>query len=76
MNTAVRRLMCNKLDEQVRQAARRSAEGVVDPLGARVRGDLCRQTNQQPAEGLGAVALQREEILELTDDPFYDLALA
>jgi hypothetical protein len=55
--------MCNELDQQIRQVAQRSAEGVVDPLAAGVRGDLCPQTSQQPAEGLRPVALQREESL-------------
>ena len=71
-----RRLMCNELDQQVRKVAQRSAEGVVDALAAGVRGDLRRQTSQQPAEGLGSVTLQSEEILELAYNPFYDLALA
>src|SRR5215218_3778196 len=72
----LRRLMCNELDQQIRQVAQRSAEGVVDPLAAGVRGDLGRQTSQQPAEGLRTVVLQREEILELADHPLDDLALA
>jgi len=68
--------MCNELDQQVRKVAQRSAEGVVDALAAGVRGDLRRQMSQQPAEGLGSVTLQSEEILELAYNPFYDLALA
>jgi len=68
--------MCNELDQQVRKVAQRSPEGVVDALAAGVRGDLRRQTSQQPAEGLGSVTLQSEEILELAYNPFYDLALA
>ena len=62
--------------EQICQVAQRSAEGVVDPLAAGVGRDLGRQTSQQPAQRLRTVALQREEILELAYDPFYDLALA
>ena len=68
--------MCNELDQQVRKVAQRSAEGVVDALAAGVRGDLRRQTSQQPTEGLRPVTLQSKEILELAYDPFYDLALA
>ena len=68
--------MCNELNEQVRQMAQRSAEGVVYPLGARVRCDLGGQTRKQTSQRLGAVTLQGEEILELAYDPFYDLALA
>ena len=68
--------MCNDLDEQVRQVAQRSAEGVVNSLSAGVCRDLGRQARQQPSQRLGTVALQTEEVLELADDPFYDLALA
>ncbi len=68
--------MCNVLYEQVRQVAQRSAERVVDPLGACVGRNLCCQACQQPSQRLGAVTLQREEVLELAYDPFYDLALA
>jgi hypothetical protein len=64
------------LDQQVRQLAQGSAEGVVDPLGAGVGRDLGRQPRQQPSQRLGPVALQGEEILELAYNPFYDLALA
>jgi hypothetical protein len=52
------------LDQQVRQVTQGPAEGVVDPLGAGVGRDLGGQTCQQPLKGLGAVALQREEVLE------------
>src|SRR5215213_644563 len=72
----LRRLMCNELYEQVRQVAQRSAERVVDPLGTGVCRNLCCQARQQPSQRLGAVALQTEEVLELADDSFYDLALA
>ena len=41
---ALRRVMCNELDQQVRQVAQRSAKGVVDPLAAGVCCDLGRQT--------------------------------
>ncbi len=68
--------MCNELDQQVRQMAQRSAEGVVDPLAAGVRRDLGGQANQQPAQCLGPVALQAKEVLELADHPLDDLALA
>jgi hypothetical protein len=54
----------------------RSAEGVVNALCAGVGHDLGGQTRQQPTQRLGTVALQREEVLELAYDPFYDLALA
>jgi hypothetical protein len=68
--------MRNYLNQQVRQVAQRSAEGVVDPLGARVRRDLGGQTRKQPSQRLGPVALQREEVLQLVDHPLDDLALA
>jgi hypothetical protein len=68
--------MCNELYEQIRQMTQRSAEGVVDPLGAGVGHDLGGQTRQQTSQRLGSVLLQREEILELAYDPFYDLAFA
>jgi hypothetical protein len=68
--------MCNELDQQIRQAAQRSAEGVVDPLPARIRGDLRRKSGQQPVQGLRPVALQSEEVLELADRPLDDLALS
>jgi hypothetical protein len=64
------------LDQQVRQVAQGSAEGVVDPLSAGVGRNLGRQTRQQPAEGLRPMALQAEEVLQLADHPLYDLALA
>src|SRR5215210_7988244 len=75
-DSPLRRLMCNELYEQVRQVAQRSAERVVDPLSAGVGRHLGRQARQKPSQRLGAVALQTEEVLELADDPFYDLALA
>jgi hypothetical protein len=68
--------MRNHLNQQVRQVAQRSAEEVVHPLSAGVRRDLGGQTRKQPSQRLGTVALQSEEVLELADDPFYDLALA
>src|SRR5215211_1645509 len=72
----LRRVMCNELDQQVRQVAQRSAEGVVDPLSAGVCRHLGGQARQQPSQRLGPMALQSEEVLELADDPFYDLTLA
>src|SRR5215216_3870148 len=72
----LRRLMRNYLNQQVRQVAQRSAEGVVYPLGARVGRDLGGQTRKQTSQRLGPVALQREEVLELAYDPLDDLALA
>jgi hypothetical protein len=45
----LRRLMCNELDQQVRQMTQRSAEGVVDPLCAGVGHNLGSQTRQQPS---------------------------
>jgi hypothetical protein len=57
--------------------ARRSAEGVVDPLTAGVRrSDLGGQTPQKTTQGLGSVALQAKEVLELVDYPLDDLPLA
>src|SRR5215212_4129533 len=61
--------MCNELYEQVRQVAQRSAERVVDPLGAGVGRNLCCQARQQPSQRLGAVALQTGEVLELAVAP-------
>jgi hypothetical protein len=68
--------MCNELDQQVSQMTQRSAEGVVDALCSGVRHDLGLQRRQQPSQRLRAVTLQREELLELAYDPFYDLAFA
>src|SRR5215203_2891087 len=65
LNGVLRRLMRNYLNQQVRQVAQRSAEGVVYPLGARVGRDLGGQTRKQTSQRLGPVALQREEVLEL-----------
>ena len=42
--TPLRRVMCNELNQQVRQVAQRSAKGVVDLLAAGVCCDLGRQT--------------------------------
>src|SRR5215208_137640 len=72
----LRRLMCNELYEQIRQVAQRSAERVVDLLCAGVGRDLGGQARQQPSQRLRTMTLQREEVLELAYDPFYDLALA
>src|ERR671917_2009516 len=68
--------MCNELDQQIRQVTQRSAEGVVDALCAGVGHNLGSQTRQQPTQRLRAMTLQAEEVLELADHPFYDLALA
>src|SRR5215208_2723814 len=68
--------MCNELYEQIRQVAQRSAERVVDLLCAGVGHNLGSQTPQQPSQRLRTMTLQREEVLELAYDPFYDLALA
>src|SRR5215217_4914149 len=68
--------MCNELYEQIRQVAQRSAERVVDLLCAGVGRDLGGQARQQPPQRLRTMTLQREEVLELAYDPFYDLALA
>jgi hypothetical protein len=72
----LRRLMCNELDEQVRQMSERSAEGVVDPLSTGVGRDLGREARQQPTQRLRSVALQAEDVLELADHPLDDLALS
>src|SRR5215213_11156706 len=56
--------------------SQRSAEGVVDLLSTGVGRDLGGQASQQPTQRLRPVALQTEEVLELADHPFYDLALA
>ena len=68
--------MCNELDQQVRQVTQRSAERSADRLCAGVGRDLGGQSRQQPSQRLGAVALQSEDVLQLADEPFYDLALA
>src|SRR5215210_5425389 len=72
----LRRLMCNELDQQVHQMARRATKRVVYPLGASVGRNLSRHSRQQTSQRLGAVALQAEEVLELVDHPLDDLALA
>src|SRR5215216_5845264 len=72
----LRRVMCNDLDQKVRQVTQRSAEGTVDPLSAGVGRDFGGQSCQQPSQGLGSVAFEPEEILELPDHPFHYLALA
>jgi hypothetical protein len=71
----LRRVMCNDLDQKFRQVTQRSAEGTVDPLGASVGRDFGGQSWQQPSQGLGSVEFESEEILELPDHPFHDLAL-
>src|SRR5215208_6123097 len=76
LSPRLRRLMCNELYEQIRQVAQRSAERVVDLLCAGVGRDLGGQARQQPSQRLRTMTLQREEVLELAYDPFYDLALA
>src|SRR5918995_3157414 len=72
----LRRVMCNELDQEICQLTQWSSDGVVDPLNAGVGRDLRRQARQQPSQRFGAVALQSEEVLELADHPFHDLALA
>src|SRR5918992_2196628 len=76
LTEALRRLMCNELDQQVRQMTQRSAEGIVDPLCAGVGHDLGGQRRQQPSQRLRTMTLQAKEVLELADHPFYDLAFA
>jgi hypothetical protein len=57
--------------------ARRSAEGVVDPLTAGVRrSDLGGQTPQRRPLKVFSVALQAKEVLEPVDYPLDDLPLA
>jgi hypothetical protein len=68
--------MRKELDQQVRQVTKRPAERSVDSLGAGIRCDLGRQASQQPAQRLRSVALYTEEVPQLADHPFYDLALA
>src|SRR5829696_5876759 len=72
----LRRLMCNELDQEIRQVGQRATKRVVDPLSAGVSRDLGRQASQQPLKSLRSVAFQREEVLELADHPFDDLAPA
>src|SRR5215207_9475918 len=72
----LRRLMCNELDQEVYQVAHRATKGIVDSLSAGVGRDLGRQASQQPLKSLRPVALQREEVLELVNHSFDDLALA
>src|SRR5215211_934080 len=45
----LRRLMCNEVDQQVRQVTKWPAERSVGSLGAGIRCDLGRQARQQPA---------------------------
>ena len=52
MRKALRRVMCNKLDQQICQVAQRSTEVVVDTLSTSVCRNLGRQTRQQPGQGL------------------------
>src|SRR5215211_1692586 len=52
----LRRVMCNELDQQVRQVTKRPAERSVHSLGAGIRCDLGRQARQQPAQRLRPVA--------------------
>src|SRR5215211_4958015 len=68
--------MCNELDQEIRQVAQRATKRVVDPLSAGVSRDLGRQASQQPLKSLRSVAFQTEEVLELADHPFDDLAPA
>ena len=56
--------------------AQRATKGAVEPLSAGVGRDLGRHSRQQPAQSLGAVAFQREEVLELVDHSLDDLAFA
>src|SRR5215212_12123000 len=72
----LRRVMRNELQQEVGQSTYRSTQGMVEPFGAGVGRDLGRQASQQPPKGLRPVALQREEVLQLVDHPFYDLAFA
>jgi len=68
--------MCNELDQQICQVAERPTERVVDPLSTGVGRNLGRKARQQAVEGLGTMALQSEEVLQLADHPLDDLALA
>jgi hypothetical protein len=63
----LRRVMCNELDQQVRQVTQRSAERSVDRLCAGVGRDLGGQSPQQPSQRLGAVAPQSEDVVQLAD---------
>jgi hypothetical protein len=68
--------MCNNLNQQILQVAQWSPELIVQPLPTGVRRDLGGQTRQQPAQGLGSVTLQAEEVLELANQSLDDLVLA
>ena len=68
--------MHNFLDQEIGQMTQRTTEFAVEVLPARVRCDLGRKTRQEAIEGLRAVALQEEDILELVYDPLDDLTLA
>jgi hypothetical protein len=68
--------MCNDLNQKIRQVAQWSPELIVQPLPTGVRRDLGGPTRQQPAQGLGSVTLQAEEVLELANHSLDDLALA
>src|SRR5215216_7452804 len=73
---SLRRLMHNSSNQQIGQVAQRTTELDIEPLPAGVGCDFGSQTSQQPLQGLGPVALQGEEVLELVYDPLDDLAFS
>ncbi len=72
---ALRPLVCNCSDQQAGQSTQRSSRVRVKDLAAGVGGDLGGQPSEQPAERLGAVALQPQEVLELAYDALDQLPL-
>jgi len=76
LGVSLRRLMCNELDQQACQMAQLPAERLIDPLCAGECRNHGGEACQHPAQGLGSVALQAEEVLELADHPLDDLPLA
>jgi hypothetical protein len=63
--------MHNSSNQQVGQAAQRTTELNVESLPAGVGCNLGRHARQQTLKGLGPVALQSEDVLELIYDPLY-----
>src|SRR5215211_4651014 len=74
--SALRRLMHNRSDQEIRKVTQRPVEQGVEPLPERVGCQLGGQAGEQTAQRLRAVALQGEEVLQLRDHLLDDLPLA
>jgi hypothetical protein len=68
--------MHNCSNQQIGQVAHRTTQHDVEPLPAGVGRDLGSHACQKTPEGLGPMALQGEETLELIYDPLDDLPFA